>query len=266
MQGFGQRYVDAAGATLGTVGITANPVSRFITFTVPKATLGTPGPGWGFTVVLTGQEGFSADQARDFQPTPQEFQFGVCATACADPHCTAAPGTVPKADRRDHAGWRDAVDRARLHARSGRAVGRLDPVGARRTPRRGSPARLGPRRLSPPSLVVLSLDGVRPARSVERRPLQRRARAPPGARQGQGAARGGDFFWLDIHEPQKGDLEILREEFRFHPLSLEDSWQFNQRPKIDDYKGYVFLVVFGASARPMPTASSRCTASTPTAS
>ena len=57
----------------------------------------------------------------------------------------------------------------------------------------------------------------------------------------------GDFFWLDIHDPQKGDLEILREEFDFHPLSLEDSWQFNQRPKIDDYDGYVFLVVFGAS-------------------
>jgi magnesium transporter len=57
----------------------------------------------------------------------------------------------------------------------------------------------------------------------------------------------GDFFWLDIHDPQKGDLEILREAFGFHPLSLEDSWQFNQRPKIDDYEGYVFLVVFGAS-------------------
>jgi len=57
----------------------------------------------------------------------------------------------------------------------------------------------------------------------------------------------GDFFWLDIHEPKKEDLEILREEFDFHPLSLEDSWQFNQRPKIDDYDGYVFLVVFGAS-------------------
>ena len=37
--------------------------------------------------------------------------------------------------------------------------------------------------------------------------------------------------------PKTADLEILREEFRFHPLSLEDSWQFNQRPKIDDYDG-----------------------------
>ena len=64
---------------------------------MPKAALGTPAPGWGFTVVLTGQDGFSPDQARGFQPTPQDFQFGVCATASTDPHCTFDPGTVPKA-------------------------------------------------------------------------------------------------------------------------------------------------------------------------
>jgi glucan 1,4-alpha-glucosidase len=96
VQGFGQRYVDASGATLGTVAISANQISRFITFKVPKATLGSPGPGWAFTVVLTGQDGFSGDQARGFQSTPQDFQFGVCAAASADPHCTVDPGTVPK--------------------------------------------------------------------------------------------------------------------------------------------------------------------------
>jgi glucoamylase len=58
------------------VNISANAVSRFITFRVSKASLGTPAPGWGLTVVLTGQDGFSSDQARGFQPTPQEFQFG----------------------------------------------------------------------------------------------------------------------------------------------------------------------------------------------
>ena len=97
VQGFGQRYVDATGATLGTATITGNQVSRFITFSVSKASLGTPGPGWGFTVVLTGQDGFSSDQARGFQSTPQDFQFGVCAAASSDPHCTVDPGTVPKA-------------------------------------------------------------------------------------------------------------------------------------------------------------------------
>ena len=96
-QGFGQRYVAPNGDTLGTVAIKGNAVSRFITVTVPKSSLGTPGAGWGFTVVLTGQDGFSPDLARGFQATPEGFQFGVCATASADPHCTVAPSTVPKA-------------------------------------------------------------------------------------------------------------------------------------------------------------------------
>jgi glucan 1,4-alpha-glucosidase len=98
VQGFGQRYVDASGATRGTVSIGANAISRFITFSVPTASLGgTPGSGWGFTVVLTGQDGFSPDQARAFTSTPQPFSFGVCAVANSDPHCTVDPATVPKA-------------------------------------------------------------------------------------------------------------------------------------------------------------------------
>ena len=97
VQGFGQRYINANGNTLGTVAISANAISRFITFSVPTLSLGgTPGSGWGFTVVLTGQDGFSPDQARGFQPTPQDFQFGVCATASNDPHCTFDPNSVPK--------------------------------------------------------------------------------------------------------------------------------------------------------------------------
>jgi hypothetical protein len=47
--------------------------------------------------VLTGQDGFSPDQARGFQTTPQDFQFGECATASSDAHCTVDPNTVPKA-------------------------------------------------------------------------------------------------------------------------------------------------------------------------
>jgi glucoamylase len=82
---------------VGTIAIHANAVSRVITFSVPKATLGQPGSGWAFTVVLTGQDGFSADQARSFAPTPQPFQFGLCAAPSADAHCTVDPGSVPKA-------------------------------------------------------------------------------------------------------------------------------------------------------------------------
>ena len=76
----------------------ANPLSRYITVRLPKAQLGTPAPGWVFTVVLTGQDGFSPDQARGFAPTPQQFLFGVCpAPNPADPRCQVDPGIVPKA-------------------------------------------------------------------------------------------------------------------------------------------------------------------------
>ena len=47
VQGFGQRYVDATGTTLGTVDDPANQVSRFITFRVPKASLGHAGQRLG---------------------------------------------------------------------------------------------------------------------------------------------------------------------------------------------------------------------------
>jgi glucoamylase len=98
VQGFGQRYVDASGSTVGTISISANQISRYITFSVPTASLGgTPASGWGFAVVLTGQDGYSPDQARSFASTPQSYQFGVCATSSSDPHCTVDPNTVPKA-------------------------------------------------------------------------------------------------------------------------------------------------------------------------
>ncbi len=59
--------------------------------------------------------------------------------------------------------------------------------------------------------------------------------------------RTGGFFWLDLQQPASSDLELLQDLFGFHPLALEDSWNFGQRPKLDDYDGYVFLVVYGAS-------------------
>jgi hypothetical protein len=97
VQGFGQRFIDANGAVPGTITISANQISRYITFSVTKAALGgTPAAGWGFTVTLTGQDGFSSDQARAFTSTPGAYSFGVCAAASADPHCTVTPSIVPK--------------------------------------------------------------------------------------------------------------------------------------------------------------------------
>jgi glucoamylase len=48
-------------------------------------------------VVLTGQDGFSPDQARGFAATPQPFLFGVCAPGGTSPICAVDPSTVARA-------------------------------------------------------------------------------------------------------------------------------------------------------------------------
>jgi glucoamylase len=97
VQGFGQRFVDAGGTTLGTITINARQISRYITFTVDKSALGgTPMSGWKFALTLAGQDGYSPDQSRAFERTPGGYTFGECATASSDPHCTVDPANLPK--------------------------------------------------------------------------------------------------------------------------------------------------------------------------
>jgi magnesium transporter len=55
------------------------------------------------------------------------------------------------------------------------------------------------------------------------------------------------FFWLDLRAPSHDDIAKLRELFGFHPLALEDTEHFGQRPKLDNYGDYIFLVFYGAS-------------------
>jgi magnesium transporter len=60
---------------------------------------------------------------------------------------------------------------------------------------------------------------------------------------------GGDaFFWLDLEglDAETGDL--LRQDFGFHPLAVEDAEHFGQRPKVDDFDGFTYLVLHGARA------------------
>ncbi len=55
-----------------------------------------------------------------------------------------------------------------------------------------------------------------------------------------------DFFWLDLTAPSTEDVAKLGELFGFHPLALEDATHFGQRPKLDSYEDYVFVVFYGA--------------------
>ena len=97
-QGFvSPSWVDASGNSVGTAFMVADQASRTVTIALPEAQFGTPGSGWAFSVVLTGQDGFSADQARAFTATPGADTFGVCASGGQSPICAVDPSKVPKA-------------------------------------------------------------------------------------------------------------------------------------------------------------------------
>ncbi len=49
--------------------------------------------------------------------------------------------------------------------------------------------------------------------------------------------------WLDIREPNAANIDHLRDEFGLHPLLLEDIMSRIQRPKIDIYDDYLFIVM-----------------------
>lgn len=50
--------------------------------------------------------------------------------------------------------------------------------------------------------------------------------------------------WLDIQDPTDGDIELLRREFGFHELALEDVVKRHQRAKIDRYDSFYFIVFY----------------------
>jgi magnesium transporter len=49
--------------------------------------------------------------------------------------------------------------------------------------------------------------------------------------------------WINIDEPRLADRQWLDENFPFHELDLEDVASHNQRPKVDEYDEYLFLVM-----------------------
>ncbi len=50
--------------------------------------------------------------------------------------------------------------------------------------------------------------------------------------------------WTDIKKPTTQDIERLREHYPFfHPLDLEDCLSKIERPKIDEYENYLFIVM-----------------------
>src|SRR5215468_9077914 len=83
------------------------------------------------------------------------------------------------------------------------------------------------------------------------RPRLRRTRAgelvaplppePQAPRVEEIAAEG--LRWVKIDRPGSLEQAWLEEHFDFHPLDFEDVLSRNQRPKIDEYPDYLFIVL-----------------------
>ncbi|HWT25868.1 MAG TPA: magnesium transporter CorA family protein [Solirubrobacteraceae bacterium] len=58
--------------------------------------------------------------------------------------------------------------------------------------------------------------------------------------------RGDEFFWLDLVDPSDDVLDALAAQLGLHPLAVEDSKEFGQRPKVDRYRDAVLLVYYTA--------------------
>jgi magnesium transporter len=60
-------------------------------------------------------------------------------------------------------------------------------------------------------------------------------------------------FWLDMPKPSEEELGMLDDVFGFHPLAIEDTINYMQRPKIESYnhvgdacnQGYFYMVFHG---------------------
>jgi magnesium transporter len=53
-------------------------------------------------------------------------------------------------------------------------------------------------------------------------------------------------FWLDLVDPSDADVERLGELLGLHPVAIEDTREFGQRPKVDVYEDHVLLVFYTA--------------------
>ena len=57
------------------------------------------------------------------------------------------------------------------------------------------------------------------------------------------------FFWLDMMSPSSADLDRMSELLGLHPAAIEDSQEWSQLPRLDDYSDHALLIFFSARER-----------------
>jgi magnesium transporter len=53
----------------------------------------------------------------------------------------------------------------------------------------------------------------------------------------------GELTWTNIEKPTRAEIAYLAQHFPFHSLDLDDTLSRIQRPKIDEYEDYMFIVL-----------------------
>ena len=66
------------------------------------------------------------------------------------------------------------------------------------------------------------------------------------------------LLWLDLPDTSPDTLALLSEVFKIHPLAVEDAHEFNQRPKVEDYEDFVYLVAYGSVGLDRPMVEVHC--------
>jgi len=64
---------------------------------------------------------------------------------------------------------------------------------------------------------------------------------------GEAMAEDGHIVWLDLLDPTPDDFAKLQTTFELHPLAIEDARTVHERPKIEQYPKYLFMIVQPAS-------------------
>ena len=59
------------------------------------------------------------------------------------------------------------------------------------------------------------------------------------------AIGGSGTLWVDVDVGSRHQVAVLEKVFGFHPLSVEDALSPNSRVKIEEYPGYLFMIVRG---------------------
>ena len=58
----------------------------------------------------------------------------------------------------------------------------------------------------------------------------------------------GQFFWLDLDGVDDEATSLLEGAFGIHDLTMTSAQEFAQRPKIEDYDDYTYMVAYGSRA------------------